>query len=93
MKLENNCVVFEDGYRHETFHVTDVESLHHYTYSANGALVHKIDLLRKTSPSGSSTYTFELPEGISIQEITQFINSVCIARRDFNFTYNPIPIN
>jgi hypothetical protein len=93
MKLENNCVIFKTSDQCWTFHVTDIESLHHYIYCANGDLEHRVVLLRKTSPSGSSTYEFELPKGSSIQEIAQFIDSVCVARRDFNSTYNPIPTN
>jgi hypothetical protein len=93
MKLEHNCVIFKPSGQCWTFHVTDIESLYHYIYCANGDLEHRVVLLRKTSPSGSSTYEFVLPEGSSIQEIAQFIDSVCTARRDFNANLNPTHTN
>ena len=90
MKLENNCVIFKDSGGHWTFHVNDVEFLYHYVYSKNARLEDRIIFYRKGS---SSNYEFTLPGKTSLQEISQFIDSVYKARKDFNSSPTPIPIN
>ena len=88
MKLENNCVIFKEGGRYWTFHVTDAEFLYHYVYSKNNRLENRIIFYRKGS---SSNYEFTLPDKTSLQEISQFVDSVYKARRDFNSQHSLLP--